>query len=213
MYQCKYCGRYLKSEYDNCPGCGSTHFQKVNNNGVMKITTVPQGGYKINYNNMKKDNLSGIVFIIAGIIFFPLGALSTFTYFGFDILINTTEESFDGINSLFYGLILTIIGMGLLYFGIKAIIEHKEKMKKLKQLIQIGVLIKNLPYDVKPTGIIINGRSIYCIEVMYELDNGTKIPLTSEGKYDGRLSRGDGTVDLLIDPTDHTNYFIDFEIY
>lgn len=48
---------------------------------------------------------------------------------------------------------------------------------------------------------------------MYELDNGTKIPLTSEGKYDGRLSREDGTVDLLINPTDHTNYFIDFEIY
>ena len=212
MYQCKYCGRYLKSEYDNCPGCGSTHFQKVNNNGVMKITTVPQGGYKINYNNMKNDNLLGLLLIIMGFIFLS-SWFSIFIFVGFDIFsIIRTGESFGGIFFIFE-IPFIIVGVALLYFGMKINKKHKEKIKKLKQLTQIGVLIKNLPYDVKPTGTIINGRSIYCIEVMYELDNGTKIPLTSEGKYDGRLSRGDGTVDLLIDPTDHTNYFIDFEIY
>lgn len=81
------------------------------------------------------------------------------------------------------------------------------------KLAETGTLIKNLPYKVKPTGTVINGNSIYCIEVIYELKNGTKIPFRSEGKYDGQLSRGDGTVDLLIDPNDHSNYFIDFEIY
>jgi hypothetical protein len=35
----------------------------------------------------------------------------------------------------------------------------------------------------------------------------------SEPKYLTALGRDDGTVDLLLDPNDYNNYFIDFEIY
>ena len=214
MYQCKNCGRYLKSSYNNCPGCGSNNFQQVDNTGVMKITNVPQGGYKINFNNIKKDNIFELVLIIFGIIFIGAGLYTTFVFIGFNLLVlKTTGESVVGSEPILFDLPFIIIGVVLLYVGIKANKKHKVKIEKLKKLTQIGVLIKNLPYDVKPTGTIVNGRSVYCIEIMYELDNGTKIPLISEGRHDGQLSSEEGTVDLLIDPNDYSNYYIDFEIY
>ena len=42
---------------------------------------------------------------------------------------------------------------------------------------------------------------------------GKTLSLVSESKYLTTLGREDGLVDLLIDPDDYSNYFIDFEIY
>ena len=85
--------------------------------------------------------------------------------------------------------------------------------KKLKKLSTTGVLIKNLDYKVVSSGTVINGQDIKCIEVIYKPKEDVEIPLRSEAKFDGKLSRKDGTVDLLIDPNDHSNYYIATEIY
>lgn len=214
MYQCKYCGRYLKEAYDNCPGCGSNKFDKISNFGTTKITKVPDGGYKINLNNYKKDNLAGILLMVMGTIFLSISVVTLLT-FGSASLIFSSEIGFlsFGFLPFIIDIPFIIIGFFILKLGLNLNKKHKEKLRKVKNLAHNGILIKNLNYTVKKTGTIINGQPVYCIEVIYENANGTKIPLTSEGKYDGRLSRGDGTVDLLIDPNDTSNYFIDFEIY
>lgn len=51
------------------------------------------------------------------------------------------------------------------------------------------------------------------MQVEYENASGQIIPLKSEAKYNNVLSDKDGTVDLLIDPNDYSNFFIDIEIY
>ena len=216
MYKCNYCGRYLKNEYESCPGCGSTHIEKLNDTGVLKITDVPEGGYKINLNNIKKDNLGGVVLTIMGVVFLVMSATSLISFIVTDVFINSQlEEGVFSISifSTLFDIPFIIVGILMLVGANKLKKKHKEKIEKIKYLSQHGVLIKNLQYHVKPTGTVINGRAIFCIEVMYKHENGTEIPLTSEGKFDGKLSREDGTVDLLIDPNDISNYFIDFEIY
>ena len=70
-----------------------------------------------------------------------------------------------------------------------------------------------MPYELVSSGAIINGQPIYCIQVEYENASGQKIPLKSESKYDNKISNKNGTADLLIDPNDYSNYFIDIEIY
>lgn len=75
MYQCKYCGRYLKNNYNNCPGCGAVDFSYINNFGTIEVTEVPKNGYKINIENLKKDNIVGIILLVMGIIFLGISLL------------------------------------------------------------------------------------------------------------------------------------------
>ena len=214
MYQCKYCGRYLKEAYNNCPGCGSNKFDKIRNFGTTKITKVPEGGYKINLDNYKKDNFAGILIIVVGIVFLSVSIFSLLSFGATSAIFNREIGfGFFGFFPFLINIPFVLIGFFILKAGINLNKKHKEKLKKIEQLAHNGILIKNLNYTVKPTGTILNGQPIYCIEVIYENERGSKIPLVSEGKYDGRLSRGDGTVDLLVDPNDTSNYFIDFEIY
>ena len=70
-----------------------------------------------------------------------------------------------------------------------------------------------MPYQLVSSGTVINGKPIYCMQVEYENASGEKIPLQSEAKYNNKLSDKDGTADLLIDPDDYSNYYIDVEIY
>ena len=84
----------------------------------------------------------------------------------------------------------------------------------MKYLSKNGVLIKNLKYEIKPVKGSINGRkTVYTIRVIYEMEKGKTKCFDSEPKYLSALGRDDGTVDLLFDPKDPNNYFIDFEIY
>ena len=76
------------------------------------------------------------------------------------------------------------------------------------------MLIKNLNYTIKPLDNQLKGpNTVYVIQVIYEIEKGKTKCFISEPKYLTALGRDDGTVDLLVDPNDYTNYFIDFEIY
>lgn len=89
----------------------------------------------------------------------------------------------------------------------------EDNIKRLQKLAIEGVLVKNMPYKLVKSGTVINGNPIYCMQVEYENASGQIIPLKSEAKYNNVLSDKDGTVDLLIDPNDYSNFFIDIEIY
>ena len=213
MYQCKYCNRYLKDNYINCPGCGSNSFQKITNPGIIKITEVPKGGYKVNTNNMKEFNFLGSALIFVGV-FFSVGVIPEIIFFySFSMIMKEETGDIFGIMPVIIGFIFATIGFFLIYFGVKSNKKNKDKIKRVRKLAESGVLFKNLNYNLVPSGSYVNGNVIYCVEVIYENSRGIKIPLVSEPKYDGRLSRADGTVDLLIDENDTSNYFIDFEIY
>ena len=71
---------------------------------------------------------------------------------------------------------------------------------------------KGLPYKLEPTGTIVNGVRIMQIVVDYELSSGSHILLYGDARRDYRFSDCDGLVDVLIDPNDTSNYYIDFEI-
>ena len=89
----------------------------------------------------------------------------------------------------------------------------KNNVDRIKKLSKNGILIKNLPYQLEKNKKYNYGKPIYCIKVLYEIEPGKTLSLKSEPKYLTTLGRSNGTVDLLIDPDDYSNYFIDFEIY
>ena len=105
------------------------------------------------------------------------------------------------------------IGIGMIVFGNKKEKKAKSEIKRVQKLAKEGILVKNMPYQLVKTGVVINNQPVYCFKVEYENASGQRIPLKSEGKYNNKLSDKNGTVDLLIDPEDYSNYYIDLEIY
>ena len=104
------------------------------------------------------------------------------------------------------------IAIGIIIASAKSKKKNLNNIERVKKLSKTGVLIKNMPYELKETGTIINGTPVYRIEVQYESKSGKMIPLSSEPKYNSVLGNENGTADLLIDPNDFSNYYIDFEI-
>ena len=114
-------------------------------------------------------------------------------------------------NNLFFILFGSIGGL-IAVIGIKKMINAHKRVKIVKYLNQNGQLIKNLPYYMEDTGVSVNDRRIQRPVVDYRLPSGSVIQLRGDGRYDHKYRDADGFVDLLIDPNDFNNYFIDFEI-
>ena len=208
MYRCNYCKRYLKNKYENCPSCGSNSFNIISGVNVLIVNKAPIDGYKLNTHNyldLKKDIIFSQNNIVSLIVF------STFLFMGIIIYL---------INLYLLGIVLLVVD--LIYATYKIIILTNKinginkKVKYINQLSKNGILIKNLPYKLEKNNeenIIVPREDIYKIVVEYEIETGKKITFKSEPKYYNLLINKSGTVDLLIDPDDYTNYFIDFEIY
>ena len=215
MYICNYCKRVLKDEYEKCLGCGGSSFQTKSYLGEVIINYPPKDGYKVNIENYKIQKKPGKIILLIGIfiLFYILGFSSTFIFF-------SSDEELDIFNIVFvlFGLIFLIVGFKTFYDFYK---ESKKitnpvnrNIKKTKELSKNGILIKNLNYKIKPVDKRIKGPlTVYKIQVLYEVEKGKTKCFESEPKYLTALGRDDGTVDLLLDPNDYNNYFIDFEIY
>ena len=201
MHICNYCGRVLKHDYEKCPGCGSSSFKNKAYLGETIIKNPPKDGYKVNTSNYEKFlrnykliTLFGIFIILSQLgdiilaIFFP----ELFIFFMFPFLI---------------GLIIVI-------FAFKKKKSIKKEIARIKILSKSGILVKAMPYELVNTGVMVMGKYYKCIKVNYKNSAGVEIPLYSETKYNADIiSKTDDSVDLLIDPDDYSNYFIDFEIY
>ncbi len=216
MLVCNYCGRNLKKEYDVCPGCGASSFKNINMIEQYSIKTPPKDGYKINVESYEKNiKISKIVKIIGiGIIIFMVLFDLPFIFGG---LLAMSADAFFGTSFLAISLCASAVfyamGIGMIILARNMKKKALENIERVKKLAKTGLLIKNMPYELKETGTVINGKQIYCIEVQYESKSGKLIPLRSEPKYSNVLGDEDGTVDLLIDPNDFLNYYIDFEIF
>lgn len=226
MFICEYCGRYLKRKYEKCPACGSTSFKKVQNIGEKIIKVPPRDGYKINTSNFKFERkkhepitTEGVVTIIYSVLF-----SIPFILVIIDLMKNPSQNG-DKSSIIIFGIFFGCVVVALLYDAITGSIKNLKKSKeiinnskqnidRIERLAKTGILIKNLRYKVIPTkNINDEDEIVYKIQVVYEIKEGTKKCFQSEPKYLTALGRDDGTVDLLVDPNDYSNYFIDFEIY
>ena len=106
-------------------------------------------------------------------------------------------------------MIIPIILLGVSIFQIRKI---NKKIKALKELNMRGKLIKGLTYRLVDSHISINDVPLKVLVVDYTLPNGNKIELKGDSRFDRKLRDEDGLVDLLIDESNPSNYFIDFEI-
>ena len=97
------------------------------------------------------------------------------------------------------------------FIGIFGIVKTRKKINNMKYLCKFGILIKDLEYELVPSGIEINNKVIYSIQVDYKKPDGTIIKVKSSPKYDMNID-DDGRVDLLIDPNNLDLYYIDFKI-
>ncbi len=109
-----------------------------------------------------------------------------------------------------YLLIGVVLGIILIIISIISLKKDNKRIRKIKTLLTKGVLIKEVPYKLKD--IIINGRNAKRIEVDYEMVNGTTMNLKGKTLFKYKTIESNPYVDLLIDPTDKKNYYIDFNI-
>ncbi|HPF82553.1 MAG TPA: hypothetical protein PLV83_00055 [Bacilli bacterium] len=98
------------------------------------------------------------------------------------------------------------------YVGFDHMLKVFKRVKNAKYLATNGQLIKNLPYQMENTNLSNNGGSLLAIGVDYKLETGSIIHLVGEPRFDRKQTDEDGLVDLLIDPKNPNNYYIDFNI-
>lgn len=214
MLKCNYCGRLFKRSYESCPGCGAAQFKNAENSNNIVISNPPEGGY----NNLSGGIIEKVVFVVS-LFFIVIGISVMFESVGVAIIC-FVSLMFDGselalmLPVLIFSTLMTM-GIGLVFLKVGGFLRRRIKHAKYKREIlrTSGILIKNMTYDIVDTGNIINGDRVYAIKVVYIDPNGVEIPLVSKKEYKGHVLDNDGGVDLLIDPDDYTNYYIDFEIY
>lgn len=148
----------------------------------------------------------GIIFLV-----FPLSISSIVTIVG--VTVSPAEEKILFLTPLLFDLPFLFISILLIGIAIFTKKKHKELLNKIDYLRFHGTLIKGLEYKVKNSNVEVNGNNIPILVVTYENKAGKTMSLESEPKYNGILNNEDGTVDLLIDENDYSNYYIDFEIY
>lgn len=111
-----------------------------------------------------------------------------------------------------YMYLICLFPLIFVFLGIFQISKVNKKIKRMKHLAMHGTLIKNLPYTMERTNVNVNGNNLLAIAVNYTLPSGSVIHLVGDPRYDRQQADSDGLVDLLIDPNDPNNYYIDFNI-
>ena len=224
MLVCNYCGRNLKNRYESCPGCGSNSFQERASIGECVITTPPQDGYHVDLTNYYKEKKIANIFKWIGIIFLIIVLLGVLPFIVIGFILPFGVESEVAGEAAQVSVMMIVFAVAILVpsaaIPIGFIIGGRHFKKKadaeadrVEKLSKTGILIKNLPYEQVPTGTIINGREIYALKVHYRDQTGNEKFLISNPKYDNVTYNPSGTADLLLDPNNADNYFIDLEIF
>ena len=159
--------------------------------------------YKIDRTNLKKERNFKIKFALTGLMFFGV-----ITFF---IILDMLSGKSNGnpITGLF---LIFLTCAPLIWVGRDGVKKYKEKMAKYDYLEQHGKLERGLKYSLQRSGMAVMGRPIMKIVVDYKLTSGSIVQLSGDGRFDHRIADWDGLVDLLIDPYDPTNYYLDFHI-
>ena len=162
--------------------------------------------HKIDRTNLKKERNFNVMFGLVGVAFALL-----FIFLIVLDMMGMLSGSSEG-NPIVALLFVFFICSLFVFVGINGVKNYKEKMAKYDHLEQHGRLERGLKYTLQRTGTVVNGRPIMKIVVDYEMDSGSVIQLSGDGRYDHRIADSDGLVDLLIDPYDPSNYYLDFHI-
>jgi len=121
-----------------------------------------------------------------------------------------------GMELLGIVLVILLFFLGLAVFfihdGNSRIKKSKKEIEKVKNLSKNGMLVKNLEYEIVTIGSNVN-EPVYKIRVFYQNQSGIKVPFISDVKYKTALTGSTGTADLLVNPNDYSEYYIDFEIF
>lgn len=120
-----------------------------------------------------------------------------------------TEYSKSSNSFLFIILILPIAFIAMAITNMRKI---GKRVKLIKELNTRGKLVKNLPYRLENSGLVVNNVPIQRPVVDYTLSSGSTITLYGDPRHDKKQADVDGMVDLVIDENNPDNYFIDFEI-
>ncbi len=110
--------------------------------------------------------------------------------------------------------ILIGVALGGIFIAVAVVgmLKVSKRIKIIKALNTTGTLIKNVPYSLKETGMVVNNVAIMKPVCDFNLPNGVPVHLEGDGRHDRKYNDADGRVDVLIDMNDLNNYFIDFEI-
>ena len=206
MYICNYCKKKIEKKVEIYPNCGGSSFSESAYLGETIIRKPPNGSYIVNdeifksrLKHIKRSTFMGIVISIAITIFFAPFILIAILIFSTPIQKDTSTLILTTIPFMIdIGIIIIII-----IYNISARRKLKKEKETVKYLTKNGILVKELPFEI-----ISSDSQNLTIKITYQNANGVKIPLTSDVK-----KMKQETVDLLIDPNDYSNYFIDFEIY
>lgn len=106
-------------------------------------------------------------------------------------------------------IVVFVLAIIFLVFNIKKV---NKRVKTIEELNKSGKLVKNLPYRLEDTGIVVNGAAIQRIVIEYILPSGCLVTLRGDPIYDRENVRNSSFVDLVIDEKNSDNYYIDFEI-
>lgn len=207
MYICKYCLRNLKYQYETCPGCGASQFEKVADFREKVIKTPPAGGYKVELNSYNYELKNGKIFKYIGYVLIAIVVFLLIFFFDF--------RADKGIFLMVLTMLFFFLGLAIFFVKEGKSQEEKssEAKKKVEKLSKSGMLIKNLDYEIINMGTDINiTRPTYQIKVLYKNQTGVKVPFISNVKFDRVPTGVSGTADLLVDPSDYSNYYVDFEI-
>ena len=113
----------------------------------------------------------------------------------------------DKANDQFF---LLVIPAFLFLFGIIMTIKNLIKLLRVRKLLKKGILVKNIPYMLIDKKAEINGHKIMAYCITYTFPNGNTKELLSNGIH--TKTSKEGECDLLYDPDDYSNYYIDKNI-
>lgn len=203
MFICNYCGRHLKQEYEKCPGCNGSSFTTKAYLGEEIIDKPPKDGYHLNLYNLNRIHGIAFFFTILNLIIITIPFFIIFLGY-FNIFI---------IEAFFFVPIIELFATIFFYIANRERKKYKRIIQRTKKLAKYGMLVKGIPYKMYFAGQAFFKKEFKCIEVIFKNSNDVEIPLYSETKYNAEKMKHFETADLLIDPDDYSNYFIDYEIF
>ncbi len=112
------------------------------------------------------------------------------------------------------GFLYIFIGISgfILAIGLYFLVKNFRIKNRFKSLSTKGKLIKGLPYTVKTTNSYLNGHQGEKIIVTYTTPSGETKEFVGKTRYDLDNIENTDVVDLLVDPDNYNNYYIDFDI-
>jgi len=120
---------------------------------------------------------------------------------------NNCMTSSDVTNQYYALLGVSYIPLIFIIIAVYDFYKLGKKIKKIKSLEASGQLVKNVPFAM-----IENKDGTYSISVDYKTPDGKIIPLVGSKKYSQKYAFKFGEADVLIDPYDLTNYYVDFNV-